>query len=126
MIVLDTHIFLWLTLQPEKLPENIIAALAKEDSWGLSAISLWETAMLNERGRITIPGNLLDWLHMAVDLPRLTVLPLTPEVAAQSESLPMHGDPADRIIAATSIKHECPLATVDKLLVQLPQLTTIS
>ncbi len=126
VIVLDTHIFLWLTLQPEKLPENIIAALTRDDKWGLSAISLWETAMLHERGRITIPGQLLDWLHLAVDIPRLTVLPLTPEVAAHSESLPMHGDPADRIIAATAITHECPLATVDRLLVQVPQLTTIS
>lgn len=125
MIVLDTHIFLWLNLQPEKLPLAIASALYEEEQWGLSAISLWETAMLSSRKRITIPGQLLDWLHKAIDIPRLAILPLTPEIAAQSEFLPIHGDPADRIIAATAIAHASPLATVDRLLVHVPQLTTI-
>lgn len=125
MIVLDTHIFLWLNLEPEKIPENILAALHNEEQLGLSAISMWEIAMLSSRKRISIPGSLLNWLHTATAHPRFVILPLTPEVAAQSESLSMHGDPADRIITATAIEHGCRLATVDEKLLSLPQLQTV-
>lgn len=125
LIILDTHIFLWLYLQPEKLPESIASAVKSENKLGLAAISLWETAMLNSRKRIAIPGPLLEWLYMAIDTPRFVVLPLTPEIAARSESLAMHGDPADRLITATAIQQDCPLATVDQLLIGLPELKTI-
>ncbi len=125
MIVLDTHIFLWLNLQPERVPKSMIPALKKEDRMGLSAISLWETAMLHARNRITIPGSLLDWLHAATDIPRLAILPLTPEIAARSEFLSLHGDPADRLIAATAIEHNCRLATVDERLLRFEPLQTV-
>lgn len=126
MIVLDTHIFLWLNLQPERVPEGIIAALQKEEQLGLAAISLWEIAMLHSRRRITLPGSLLAWLQVAIDIPKLTVLPLTLEIAAQSEHLPIHGDPADRLIAATAIEYDCPLATLDRKLIELPTLKIVT
>lgn len=126
MIVLDTHVFLWLNLSPGNLSDHIISALKGEDHIGLSAISLWEIAMLKSRRRITIREPLLEWLRTALDSPRLSVLPLTAEIAARSEYLPMHGDPADRLIAATAMEYDCPLATADKLLVALPMLKTIS
>ncbi len=126
MIVLDTHIFLWLTLQPERVPRNIMLALKEEDHIVISAISLWETAMLHARNRITIPGSLLTWLYMATtDIPRLAIHPLTPEIAVLSGSLPIHGDPADRLIAATAMEHNCQLATVDKRLLNFKSLKTV-
>jgi PIN domain nuclease of toxin-antitoxin system len=126
VIILDTHIFLWLNLQPGRVPENIIAILGKEERIGLAAISLWETAMLHSRRRIIVPGALRDWLRATIDSPRLAILPLTLEIAVQSESLPMHGDPADRLIAATAIEYDCPLATVDRRLIELPMVKTVS
>ncbi len=126
MIVLDTHIFLWLNLQPERVPKNIVHALKKEKQMGLAAISLWETAMLHSRNRIAITGSFLDWLHMATDIPRLSILPLTLEIAARSESLPMHGDPADRLITATALEHNCKLATVDERLLSFEPLQTVT
>ncbi len=125
MIILDTHIFLWLNLQPERCPKGIVSALREDPQMGLSAISLWETAMLHARNRIEIPGPLLSWLHNATDVPRLAVLSLTPEIAALSESLPMHGDPADRLIAATAMEHGCRLATVDERLLNFKALRTV-
>lgn len=125
VIVLDTHIFLWLNLQPELLPKTLVEALKSEDRIGLSVISLWETAMLHSRKRITIPGDLLSWLLQAIDVPRFRLLPLTPEIAVRSESIPMHGDPADRLIAATALEHGCRLATVDRRLLELSVLETV-
>ncbi len=125
MIILDTHIFLWSILQPEKIPNKILDAIAKEPGYGLSAISLWETAMLFERNRIELPGPLLPWLNQALRRPALRLIPITPGIAAQSVALPMHGDPADRLIAATALEYGCPLATVDDRLLRLPVLETL-
>lgn len=125
MIILDTHIFLWSILQPEKVPANILDAIEKEPQYGLSAISLWETAMLFERKRIELPGPLLPWLNQALGRPALQLIPITPGIAAKSVSLSMHGDPADRLIAATALEYDCQLATVDDRLLNLSILKTI-
>jgi PIN domain nuclease of toxin-antitoxin system len=122
LIVLDTHIFLWLTLQPERIPSGMLTAISNEKTLGIPAISMWEIAMLTGKKRITLPRPVLEWLQEALSFDRFTVLPLSPEIAARSGELPMHGDPADRLIAATAIEYDCPLATVDDLLLQLPML----
>jgi PIN domain nuclease of toxin-antitoxin system len=81
--------------------------------------------MLAEKGRVTLPEPLLPWLKRTLALDKLKLLPVTPEIAARSAGLPMHGDPADRLIAATAIEYNCPLATVDGLLLKMPLLKTI-
>jgi len=82
VILLDTHIFLWMNLEPEKLPQTIVRAIAAEPMLGLAAISLWEIAMLVKRQRIAIPdSSLLKWFHVTLSAPKLRVLPLTPEIA---------------------------------------------
>ncbi|MDR3303093.1 MAG: type II toxin-antitoxin system VapC family toxin [Treponema sp.] len=126
MIIIDTHIFVWLFLEPERVPANISAAIGDEDALGLSAISLWEIAMLTEKKRFTLPEPLLSWLKGALALDKLKLLPITPEIAATSAGLPMHGDPADRLIAATAIAYNVALATVDRLLLEMPLLKTIT
>lgn len=125
MILLDTHIFLWAILQPERIPNTILDAIEKEREYGLAAISLWETAMLHERKRIDLPEPLLPWLEQALERPSLRLIPLTHRIAARSAFLSMHGDPADRLIAATAIEYNCPLATVDKRLTNLSALKTV-
>lgn len=127
MIVLDTHIFLWMNLQQHLLPPHVIAAINKEEQLGLAAISLWEIAMLVQYNRVQIPdSSLMVWFQTALDAPKLRVLPLTPEIAARSGTLEMHGDPADRLITATAIEFNCRLATVDDRLLKLPMLQTVS
>ena len=125
MIVLDTHIFLWMNLESRKIPVPILSAIEKEDTLGLAAISLWEIAILTGKGRIVLPLPLLSWFREVLQAPKMTILPLTPEVAARSESLIMHGDPADRLIAATALEYDCLLATVDTLLLKLPLLKCV-
>jgi PIN domain nuclease of toxin-antitoxin system len=93
---------------------------------GVPVISLWEIAVLVRKKRITLPRPLLSWLNESLSMPKIKLLPLKPEIAALSETLSMHGDPADRIIAATAIVHDCRLATVDSLLLQMPILKTLT
>jgi PIN domain nuclease of toxin-antitoxin system len=58
--------------------------------------------------------------HLALAQPKIALLPVTPPIAATSVGLSTHGDPADRLIAATAMTYACPLATVDWLLCELP------
>jgi PIN domain nuclease of toxin-antitoxin system len=125
MIILDTHIFVWSELEQERIPAKIKAAMDAETQWGVSAISLWEIAMLVEKGRITLPQPLLPWFIKVLSKKKIRLLPITPAIAARTAGLPMHGDPADRIIAATAIEYDCPLATADGLLLEMPMLKTI-
>ncbi|GHT74461.1 twitching motility protein PilT [Spirochaetia bacterium] len=125
MIVLDTHILLWLNLQYEKIPQRIVDAIAEESIIGVSAISLWEIAMLEQKGRIELPKSVLEWFEDVLSAPKIKLLSITPEIAAHSGTLIMHGDPADRIIAATIIVYNCRLATVDGLLLKMPELKTV-
>jgi PIN domain nuclease of toxin-antitoxin system len=103
----------------------MLTAISNEKTLGIPAISMWEIAMLAGKKRIDLPVPVLEWLQEALSFDRFTVLPLSPEIAARSGVLPLHGDPADRHIAATAIEYDCPLATVDTLLSQLPVLKSL-
>jgi PIN domain nuclease of toxin-antitoxin system len=127
LIILDTHIFIWLIEESVKrIPKSILSAIENEPVLGIPAISLWEVAMLENKGRIVLSMPLLPWLQEALTAPKMKLLPISPEVAARSASLLMHGDPADRLIAATAIEHDCFLATLDDSLRLVPLLKTIA
>lgn len=117
-LVVDTHILVWLLLQPEELSENIKRhiALAQENNQLLiSSISLWEIAMLNLKKRINIYEPIKDFLESIVNIKGILIKDLTPEIAAESILLPdnFHGDPADRIIVATTKVCSATLITRD-------------
>jgi PIN domain nuclease of toxin-antitoxin system len=81
----------------------------------ISAISVWELAMLEAKGRIRLPKDCLTWVGEALTAPRLALLSLSPAVAVASTRLPgvVQGDPADRILIATARVHDLTLITRD-------------
>jgi PIN domain nuclease of toxin-antitoxin system len=125
MLILDTHIFVWLGIDRKRIPSKIFSAIEKADILGIPAISLWEIAMLSAKGRIALPLPVLPWLQEALSPGNTKLLPITPEIAVLSGTLDIHGDPADRLIAAAALVHKCPLATVDGNLVVIPNLQTL-
>jgi PIN domain nuclease of toxin-antitoxin system len=110
----------------DRIPAKVLSVIERENVLGVSAISLWEIAMLADKGRITLSMPLLPWLRDTLSAPKMTLLPITPEIAARSGSLVMHGDPADRLITATALEYDCVLATVDTNLLALPVLKTVA
>jgi len=86
-------------------------ALLRDDSWGISAIVLWELARLVQLGRLPLD---LGSPETQRALASIHVWPIDLEIARASTSLDFHSDPADELIAATSIVHSVPLLTRDK------------
>lgn len=120
MIVIDTHSWFWWVKEPERLSEAQIAAIQEQESnadglIGICATSLWEIAMLVQRGRLQVDLDLADWFANALAHPRVGVINLTPAIAIASTMMPADfpRDPADRIITATARVHNCPLVTSD-------------
>jgi PIN domain nuclease of toxin-antitoxin system len=118
LILLDTHIVLWLTLESRSLSRKSTALLAdarrEEETVAIASITLIETARLIAHGRIIIQIG-LD-AYMAELEARFTVLPITAAIAAATTRLPASypRDPADRIIGATALAHGATLITADE------------
>lgn len=116
--LLDTHIFIWFLNGEESLPLEIRGQINDAISRGklyLSAISVWEVAMLVQKKRITLTMPTLDWVNALLQKPGVNLIPLSPEIAVESCHLPgeCHGDPADRILIATARLHKLHLITRD-------------
>ncbi|MCK4505294.1 MAG: type II toxin-antitoxin system VapC family toxin [Candidatus Aegiribacteria sp.] len=119
--VLDTHVWIWWNMNPQKLSKRIRLLLSipeQYDSLLLSAISLWEFSKLLEKKRIGISCNPEEWIAEALDMPKLRLIPLTPTIAYRSTSLPQpfNGDPTDQIIVATAREENATILTKDKII----------
>ena len=108
MLNLDTHILLH-ALTDQLRPKE--KRLLSNDTWSISAIVLWEISKLRQLGRIELD---LDRSEVTRILRRIHTWPLSLEVCRQSCDLDFEADPADELIAATSIVHEVPLVTRDR------------
>lgn len=130
MIVLDTHTLLWWVNDPTTLskPAKLaIDAAVKSKAVHVSCISSWEIALLVERGRLRLALDVRDWLCRCEALPFLTFVAVDNAIAIESVRLPdfPHTDPADRIIAATTLSLGATLVTKDDKLRNYPHLKTI-
>lgn len=126
--LLDTHIWLWYLTGSKDLPGTLREAL--DDAIGLcwlSPISIWEAAMLLERGRIRSVRASRDWIRDALRELPLREAPINFEVARAVGDLDLpHNDPADHFLAATALIYDLTLVTVDRHLSRadgLPVLT---
>jgi PIN domain nuclease of toxin-antitoxin system len=118
-MLLDTHIALWLdtgdrSLRPET--RNLIDACWKQGGTiYLSAVTVWEIAMLVDRGRVTLDGPIEAWTTRFLHRSGIEGVPLG--VSAAMRSYQLHAfenrDPADRLLIATAIDLGCPLVTYD-------------
>lgn len=119
-LLLDTHV--WIRMMAgdaDRLAADWIAMIMEAANAGrihISAISAWEVAMLESKGRLRLNTDCLSWIRSALAAPGTRLLPLSPEIAVASASLPgeFHGDPADRIIVATARLLDLVLVTRDE------------
>lgn len=118
MILLDSHVVIWLALTPEKISPAATAAIREVESAGalscISVMTIYEVANAIRLGRIQpiIPHQVfLNRIRS-----RFKVFPVSEMIAQCAAELPapFHGDPMGRIITATSIVEGCTLITKDE------------
>ncbi|WP_373508849.1 type II toxin-antitoxin system VapC family toxin [Thiocapsa sp.] len=121
MIILPaTCALIYDALTPERLSAAAVEALSQGESAGTlacSVISLWEIAMLITKGRLSPGTDAKTFCQLALDARGTRVLPITPAIAARSVAIDLpRADPADRLIAATTLEHNAILVTIDQKL----------
>ena len=119
--VLDTHAWVWWVTNDRRLSSRVRAAIeraAKRGELHLSIFSVWELAKKIEKGQLTLDRPLDEWLDAALSAEGLQVTELNRLILVDSCRLPQpyHGDPADRIIVATTRSLSATLITKDSRL----------
>jgi len=110
IVNLDTHILIHALEGSLTDPELEVLTV---NDWGVSAIVFWELAKLVQLGRVSLD---LDDGEVIRALGDLHVWPIDLAVSRTSTRLDFRSDPADELIAATSIVHGAPLVTRDRVL----------
>lgn len=113
-LLVDTHALLWWFTDPDLLSGPAARAVVEAEGLLVSPISFWEVAMLVEKDRIELDRPTLTWAHDVLAQEATDEAPLTAAIAVAAAELPgFHGDPADRLLAATAQSLGVPLLTKD-------------
>lgn len=119
-LVLDTHVWIWTQFGDARIKGTMAQeAIEWARSRGgviVSAISVWEVALLESKSRILLMMECNLWIRKALSEPGIILQPLLPEIAVESTRLPgdFQSDPADRILVATARYLNAPLVTADR------------
>ena len=127
-LLLDTHVWLW-TVEGarSKLTHRCLSAVRRANREGriwVSAMSVWEIAVLEAKGWITLSRDRQEWVDAELAAPGMNFAGLTPEIAIDSTRLPggFHRDPADRILIATARHLGARLVTRDARIIKYAKL----
>lgn len=121
-LILDTHILIWY-VEGIKLSEaqiELIEKIRAKNKLYISAISIWEIVMLENKGKIAFSFNLNDWIDKLLSIPGLNLIDLSVSILIQSCLLPHYEykDPADRFIIATARDTNVCLLTFDQKIIE--------
>lgn len=124
-LLLDTHIWLWLFREPERIGRKLMREIGRgEHQIWLSPVSLWEALLLIRKGRIKIQGDVAAWIHEITG--RFHQAPLTHDIVLASYDLALHQDPADRFLVATAKVLNLTLVTADRHLLGLKNIDILA
>jgi len=119
-LLLDTHIWLWALLEPERISARVgkeLDNLANE-RW-LSPISVWELVNLHSKKRFALDAPIEEWIASSMQKFRTIEAPFTHEVAVETAGIAIpHRDPADRFLTATANVFGLTLVTADAVLIK--------
>ena len=128
MMLLDTHVLIWLASEPSKLSRKASEAIrgaSAETGIAISAITLWELAWLATHDRLNTTGTTEAFVEQIVS--RTAIRPITAKIAVLANQLPTNypGDPCDRLIGATALAEGIALITKDSKIRACKEIKTI-
>ena len=127
MLLLDTHTFVWLASDLDKLADAAQEAIDMEaDSLFISGITGLEIALAAKRQRLILPTEPTEFIHKAMLQHDVRQIPVTVEIGCQAAALPdEHNDPFDRIIIATARHHGMTIISKDSMFAHYPEITVV-
>lgn len=130
MILLDTHVLVWMTTDPERLSraaEREVRKARRAGACAISSISLWELALLFEKGRLRGSGSIESSIRQITDDVAVQVLEINADIAALATTFPetYPKDPGDRLIGATARSLGLTLITQDERILSSPLIRTV-
>ena len=125
MILLDTHVLLWMVSEPRRLSrvaEREILKAQRQRSCAIASISLWELAALFGKNRLRGAASVENSIRDILDDTGVKVLEITPEIADLTAAFPetYPKDPGDRLIGATARAYGLTLITQDQRILECP------
>lgn len=116
-LLLDTHVLIWLSTNPENLSERVVSLLEDtSNSLFASIVSVWEIQIKFQIGKLTINLPLPQLIEAQKQTNGLQILPIELGHVYTLNSLPNHHrDPFDRIIAAQAVFEKMPLLSIDEI-----------
>ena len=127
-LLLDTHIWIWTSLKPERLSRKVSKAIANaaNEIW-ISPVSVWELSMLVKKGRIDLKKSVHEWTAEAFQSLHIQEASVTTDVALAVDKIRLaHNDPADFFLAATASVFELTLVTADEKLLAVKHISTLA
>ena len=130
MILLDTHVLVWMVSDSSRLSRAAARELRKAEQTGdmaIASITLWELALLYHHGRLRTSGSIESAIRMILEKSRVQVLEVNPEIAALTTTFPDNfpKDPGDRLIGATARAYGLTLVTQDDRILSSPLIRSI-
>lgn len=121
-ILLDTHIFLWMQFESEKLSDNLAGLLKRGDvNWYLSQVSVLEIQIKHSLGKLPLPATPGEWLPGLIKDSGLEFRAISNEAIFMLGKLPdLHRDPFDRLLVSTALTEGWEIATVDQQIQRYP------
>lgn len=121
-LLLDTHVFIWLSLSPERLSEQVTDLLMDETNlWFLSLVSVWEMQIKRQLGKLSLNLPLPELIASQQQTNGLQLLPIELNHIFTLENLPQfHRDPFDRLLIAQAITEQIPLLSIDTVFDHYP------
>jgi PIN domain nuclease of toxin-antitoxin system len=130
VILLDTHVLVWLVSDSSRLSRDAARELRKAEQNGelaIASITLWELALLYYQGRLRTSGSIESAIRTILEKSRVQIIEVTPEIAALTTTFPEHcpKDPGDRLIGATARAYGLTLITQDERILNSPLIRSL-
>jgi PIN domain nuclease of toxin-antitoxin system len=125
-VLLDTHVFLWLLTEPERLGAQLELVADRRNERLLSAVSSWEIAIKHGLGRLPLPEPPQRYVPRRMRAIGAQALPIEHSHALAVAALePLHRDPFDRLLVAQATALDITILTADVAIAQYPVRTLL-